>query len=199
MNIAIIGTGISGLTCGYHLAREHNVTLFEANDYIGGHTATVDVQLDDHIYAVDTGFIVFNDRTYPNFITMLEEIGVQGNPTEMSFSVNNQRIGLEYNGHTLATLFAQKRNLFSPKFYRFIAEILRFNKLAKVHHAQNSGDETYTLGDFLQAHAFSEYFCENYILPMGQLFGLQVWRIFEACQLHFFFRFFPQPRPIRYC
>ncbi|CAH0540598.1 NAD(P)/FAD-dependent oxidoreductase [Vibrio marisflavi] len=190
MNIAIIGTGISGLTCGYHLAREHNVTLFEANDYIGGHTATVDVQLDDHIYAVDTGFIVFNDRTYPNFITMLEEIGVQGNPTEMSFSVNNQRIGLEYNGHTLATLFAQKRNLFSPKFYRFIAEILRFNKLAKVHHAQNSGDETYTLGDFLQAHAFSEYFCENYILPMGAAIWSSSMADIRSLPVTFFFRFF---------
>ncbi|MDG2881982.1 FAD-dependent oxidoreductase, partial [Vibrio parahaemolyticus] len=129
--IAIVGTGISGLTCGYYLHKEHDVTLFEANDYIGGHTATVDVSLDGKEYAIDTGFIVYNDRTYPNFIKMMSEIGVEGLPTQMSFSVRNDGNGLEYNGHTVSTLFAQKRNWANPKFYRFIFEILRFNKLAK--------------------------------------------------------------------
>ncbi len=129
--IAIVGTGISGLTCGYYLHKEHDVTLFEANDYVGGHTATVDVSLDGKEYAIDTGFIVYNDRTYPNFIEMMDEIGVEGIPTQMSFSVRNDGNGLEYNGHTVSTLFAQKRNWANPKFYRFIFEILRFNKLAK--------------------------------------------------------------------
>lgn len=108
MKIAIIGTGISGLTCGYHLHKAHDITLFEANDYIGGHTATIDFALNGKDYSVDTGFIVYNDRTYPNFINMMNEIGVTGRATQMSFSVRNDSNGLEYNGHTLATLFAQK-------------------------------------------------------------------------------------------
>lgn len=178
MKIAIIGSGISGLTCGYYLHRYHDITLFEANDYIGGHTATVDVELAGKPYAVDTGFIVYNDRTYPNFIKMMDEIGVQGKPTQMSFSVRNDANGLEYNGHTLTTLFAQKRNWLNPKFYRFIAEILRFNRLTKACVDNQLANEQ-TLGDFLAQHQFSEYFCENYILPMGRPFGLPLWRICE--------------------
>ena len=131
MKIAIIGSEYLGLTCGYHLHREHDITLYEANDYVGGHTATVDVELNDKSYAVDTGFIVYNDRTYPNFMALMTEIGVKGTPSEMSFSVRNDSNGLEYNGHTVTTLFAQKRNWFNPKFYRFIFEILRFNKQVK--------------------------------------------------------------------
>ena len=88
-NIAIIGTGISGLTCGYYLHKHHDVTLFEANDYIGGHTATIEIEHDEKQYAIDTGFIVYNDRTYPNFISMMNEIGVKGQPTQMSFSIKN--------------------------------------------------------------------------------------------------------------
>ncbi|MDN3683498.1 FAD-dependent oxidoreductase [Vibrio sinaloensis] len=168
MKIAIIGSGISGLTCGYYLCKEHDITLYEANDYIGGHTATVDVEVDGQSYAVDTGFIVYNDRTYPNFIAMMNEIGVKGRPTQMSFSVRNDESGLEYNGHTVSTLFAQKRNWFNPKFYSFIFEILRFNKLVKevVELGEGQGQ---TLGQFLEANIFfSDYFfCDNYILPMG--------------------------------
>lgn len=166
MNVAIIGSGISGLTCGYYLHKEHNVTLFEANDYIGGHTATVDVQLDGKSYAVDTGFIVFNDRTYPNFIELMDEIGVSGIASQMSFSVRNDANGLEYNGHTVSTLFAQKRNWLNPKFYRFIFEILQFNKQVKAIANQNECRDI-TLGEFLTAQGFSRFFCDNYILPMG--------------------------------
>nr|WP_245228427.1 FAD-dependent oxidoreductase [Vibrio mytili] len=125
--IAIIGTGISGLTCGYYLHKQYDVTLFEANDYIGGHTATVDVNLDGREYAIDTGFIVYNDRTYPNFINMMNEIGVEGTPTEMSFSVRNDSNGLEYNGHTVTTLFAQNETgltqAFTVLFSKFCASI----------------------------------------------------------------------------
>ncbi|MDN2480743.1 NAD(P)/FAD-dependent oxidoreductase [Vibrio agarivorans] len=189
MKIAIIGSGISGLTCGYHLASKHDITVFEANDYIGGHTATKSVEVAGKRYDVDTGFIVYNDRTYPNFIKMMNEIGVKGIPTQMSFSVRNDGNGLEYNGHTVSTLFAQKRNWLSPKFYRFISEILRFNKLAKAC-ADVTQDDDITLGDFLSQHGFSDYFCENYILPMGAAIWSSTLADMRAFPLSFFLRFF---------
>jgi predicted NAD/FAD-binding protein len=187
--IAIVGTGISGLTCGYYLHKEHDVTLFEANDYIGGHTATVDVRLDGKEYSIDTGFIVYNDRTYPNFIKMMNEIGVEGLPTQMSFSVRNDGNGLEYNGHTVSTLFAQKRNWANPKFYRFISEILRFNKLAK-SFANDKSTDSQTLGEFLDEHDFSPFFTDNYILPMGAAIWSSTLADMRAFPLMFFLRFF---------
>ncbi|MDW1820473.1 MULTISPECIES: NAD(P)/FAD-dependent oxidoreductase [unclassified Vibrio] len=187
--IAIVGTGISGLTCGYYLHKEHDVTLFEANDYIGGHTATVDVSLDGKEYAIDTGFIVYNDRTYPNFIKMMSEIGVEGLPTQMSFSVRNDGNGLEYNGHTVSTLFAQKRNWANPKFYRFIFEILRFNKLAK-RFASEQSTHSQTLGEFLDEHKFSAFFTDNYILPMGAAIWSSTLADMRVFPLMFFLRFF---------
>lgn len=189
MKIAIVGTGISGLTCGYYLHQEHDITLFEANDYIGGHTATVDVELQGQSYSVDTGFIVYNDRTYPNFIRMMDEIGVKGVPTQMSFSVRNDSNGLEYNGHTLRTLFAQKRNWLRPGFYRFIREIVRFNKLAK-QAERDEQQSLQTLGQFLVHHRFSDYFCRNYILPMGAAIWSSSLADMRAFPLMFFLRFF---------
>lgn len=188
MKIAIIGSGISGLTCGYYLSRDHDITLFEANDYIGGHTATVDVELEGSRYSVDTGFIVYNDRTYTNFIALMNEIGVEGRPSQMSFSVRNDSNGLEYNGHTLTTLFAQKRNWLNPKFYSFIFEILRFNRLVKECVDQTTGENT--LGDFLTSHRFSDYFCDNYILPMGAAIWSSTLADMRAFPLQFFARFF---------
>lgn len=188
MKIAIIGTGISGLTCGYHLHKQHDITLYEANDYIGGHTATVDVELEGRMYSVDTGFIVYNDKTYPHFIKMMNEIGVSGKETEMSFSVRNDNQGLEYNGHTLRTLFAQKCNLFSPTFYRFIFEILRFNRAVKNSLYQD--EDELTLGEFLENNAFSDYFCENYILPMGAAIWSSPMTDIRAFPFSFFARFF---------
>ncbi|MGP8304646.1 NAD(P)/FAD-dependent oxidoreductase [Vibrio sp. YIC-376] len=189
MKIAIVGTGISGLTCGYYLHKEHDITLFEANDSIGGHTATVDVNIDGQDYAIDTGFIVYNDRTYPNFIKMMEEIGVEGVPTQMSFSVRNNSNGLEYNGHTLSTLFAQKRNWANPKFYRFIFEILRFNKLAK-SFANKEITNMQTLGEFLDEHRFSTFFTDNYILPMGAAIWSSTLADMRQFPLMFFVCFF---------
>jgi len=130
-NIAIIGTGISGLTCAYLLNRKHKVTVFEKNNYIGGHTATKDITVNDKTYAIDTGFIVCNDKTYPNFLKLLKQLKVDIQPTQMSFSVLNKQSNLEYNGHTLNTLFAQRRNLFSLRFWRLIKDITRFNKHCK--------------------------------------------------------------------
>lgn len=165
MQIAIIGSGIAGLVSAYRLRHEHDITVFEANDYLGGHTNTVDVELDGDSHAIDTGFIVFNDWTYPNFIALLTELGVASQPTTMSFSVRDDRTGLEYNGHSLNTLFAQRRNLLRPRFYRMLADILRFNREAQ-QLVRNHDDET-TVGEFLSRYGYSRSFAELYLLPMG--------------------------------
>jgi len=116
MRVAIIGGGVSGLVTGYRLHKQHDVTLFEANDYVGGHTNTIDVENDEGQFAIDTGFIVFNDRTYPNFIALMDELKVASQPTRMSFSVSCEKTGLEYRGADFNGLFAQRRNLFNPSF-----------------------------------------------------------------------------------
>ena len=191
--IAIIGSGISGLTAGFLLHRLHEITLFEAAPALGGHTATVEVTQNGRNYAVDTGFIVFNDRTYPNFLKLLARIGVASQPAEMSFSVKSPE-GLEYNGHNLDTLFAQRSNLLSPRFYRFVAEILRFNRQARAWLAGRSAvgqmPAEQTLGAFLQAGGFSDYFARHYILPMGAAIWSSTLADMRAFPLGFFLRFF---------
>lgn len=165
MRVAIIGSGISGLVAAYHSHAEHEIAVFEANDYPGGHTNTVEVELDGERNAIDTGFIVFNDWTYPNFIALLDELGVASQPTTMSFSVRDDRTGLEYNGHSLNTLFAQRSNLLRPVFYRMVSDILRFNREAR-RLVWDDNDET-TVGEFLSRHGYSQAFAEQYLLPMG--------------------------------
>ena len=165
MKIAIIGSGISGLVAAYRLHPRHDITVFEANDYIGGHTHTVDVELDGERHAIDTGFIVFNDRTYPRFISLLRELNVAAQPTTMSFSVRDDRTGLEYNGHSPNTLFAQRRNLFKPRFYRLLADIVRFGRAAR--RILQEREAATTVGEFLARHRFSAEFREQYLLPMG--------------------------------
>ncbi|WP_434928480.1 NAD(P)/FAD-dependent oxidoreductase [Shewanella sp. HL-SH8] len=187
--IAVIGTGISGLTCAHLLSSKHKVTVFEANDYIGGHTATVDVEVDKKSYAIDTGFIVFNDRTYPRFEKLMAKLGVESLPTQMSFSVHNAFTGLEYNGHTLWSMFAQRRNIFKADFYRFLAEIVRFNNDCKAIYES----DTYpvmSLGEYLDKHNFSPFFCEHYILPMGAAIWSASINDMRAFALRFFIRFF---------
>ncbi len=165
MRVAIIGGGVSGLVAGYQLQRHHNITLFEANDYIGGHTNTVDVSVGGRDYAIDTGFIVFNDRTYPNFERLLTELNVESQPTRMSFSVSCERTGLEYRGADFAGLFAQRRNLFNPKFHRLLWDLLRFNRLGQ--QLLESDEESDTVGEFLARNGFSKSFINHYFLPMG--------------------------------
>jgi len=177
MKIAIVGAGISGLTAAYRLHARHPITLFEAGDYAGGHTNTVDVELDEPVdgardgsterrtYALDTGFLVFNDRTYPNFRRMLEELGVRSRPTSMSFSVRADAANWEYEGSSLGGLFAQRRNLVRPAFYRMLRDILRFNRRGPAWALAAAEHET--VGEFLARHRFSREFADYYLLPMG--------------------------------
>lgn len=189
-NIAIIGSGVSGLTTAYLLSKKHHVTVFEKNTYIGGHTATVDISLDNKRYAIDTGFIVFNNKTYPRFLNLLAQLDIQPQETEMSFSVKNQNSGLEYNGHNLSTLFAQKRNLLNPKFWGLILNILRFNKTCKRLYAENTIPADLSLGEFLDSEGFTDYFCQNYILPMGAAIWSTSLNEMRQFELEFFIRFF---------
>ncbi|MDZ7665498.1 MAG: FAD-dependent oxidoreductase [Desulfotignum sp.] len=185
--IAVIGSGIAGLTAAHYLSSRYRVHLFEANDYIGGHTHTVDVAVNGASCAVDTGFIVFNDRTYPDFMRLLDELAVPFQKTEMSFSVRNDAIGLEYNGHTLDTLFAQRKNLVSPAFWRMLKDIVSFNRQMKTAAASLSWQ---TLGEYLDAHRFGSLFRDNYLFPMVAAIwsmGLDDIRQFP---LPFFVRFF---------
>lgn len=165
MRIAVVGSGISGLVSAYLLSTEHDVTVFEANDYIGGHTHTVDVTWQGERHAIDTGFIVCNDRTYPNFLKLLDHLGVARKPTAMSFSVRCDRTNLEYNGTSLNTLFAQRRNLFRPRFYRMLKDIMRFNREAL--ELLKDPNEAITVGEYLQRHKYSQEFIGQYLVPMG--------------------------------
>jgi len=165
MKIAIIGSGIAGNVAAYHLHKDHDITLFEANDYVGGHTHTHTVEWQGRHYPIDTGFIVFNYRTYPNFIHLLNELKVPIQPTNMSFSVKCENTGLEYNGNNLNSLFAQRSNLLRPSFHRMLRDILRFNRQAP-SLLQNC-DDSLSLGTYLQQQAYSREFIEHYIIPMG--------------------------------
>lgn len=190
MKIAIIGSGIAGLTSAYLLNRSHDIRVFEAGDWIGGHTHTVDVQVDGQRYAVDTGFIVFNDWTYPNFIRLLGKLGVGFKATEMSFSVSDPVSGVEYNGHNLNTLFAQRRNLVSPKFIGMVRDILRFNREALSDLNQKRIPSTMTLGHYLEANGYSERFIQHYIVPMGAAIWSMSLHDMLGFPLQFFVRFF---------
>ena len=190
MKIAIIGAGISGLTAAYRLSPMHDVTLFEANDYLGGHTNTVEVTIGDERQVIDTGFIVFNDWTYPNFIEMLNELGVASQPTSMSFSVRCDTANLEYSGASFNGLFAQRRNLLSPSYYRMLADILRFNRDAADLVLNTPVTDETTVGEFLARHRFSPQFCEHYLLPMGAAIWSCPEGIFKNFPIRFIIEFY---------
>ncbi len=190
MNIAIIGAGISGLTAAYYLKDKHRITLYELQPRIGGHTATVDVHHAGRDYAIDTGFIVYNDRTYPNFIELITELGVDTQPTEMSFSVRCDNSGLEYGGSNLNTLFAQRRNLLRPSFHRMLRDILRFNYEAVGDLESGRIANTTTLGEYLHNNRYSDGFIHQYLLPMGcAIWSASTMRMINF-PLLFFVRFF---------
>jgi len=190
MKIAIIGSGIAGMTSAYLLQQQHEITLFEKNSYIGGHTRTVTVEVQGKEYAIDTGFIVFNDRTYPLFRKLMREIGVSWQDTEMSFSVRDSESGLEYNGHNLNTLFAQRKNLVSPSFWRLIRGILKFNKAAKEAYNSGADLDQLTLGEFLRQQHIHPSVSEFYLLPMVAAIWSASLQEAEAFPLGFFLRFF---------
>jgi len=165
MKIAIIGGGVSGLTVAHLLHDEHDLTLFEANDYLGGHTHTHELVAEGRLWRVDSGFIVYNEKTYPNFIKLLKKLKIVSQKSSMGFSVKAPSKKLEYSGSSLNALFAQRQNLFRPSFYIMIKDILRFNRLAK---SKLEGlAESMTINEFLNQNKFSKYFIENYIVPMG--------------------------------
>ena len=163
MKIAIIGSGVSGLVCAHRLQREHQLVLFEARDRLGGHTNTVLAGEGEAQRAIDTGFIVFNERTYPNFVALLKELGVDWAPSQMGFSVSSKWRDFEYNGQSLSTLFAQRRRLFSPSFHRMIWDIFRFYRQA--HELLESDDEI-SLMDWLEQKRYSRHFVDDHMVPM---------------------------------
>lgn len=192
MKIAIIGSGIAGNTIAYHLQKQHDITVFEAGNYIGGHTHTHSIVHEGNHYNVDTGFIVFNDRTYPNFIALLETLNVPWQASEMSFSVrtesaDNKGIDFEYNGTSLNTLFAQRSNLFKPSFHQMIRDILRFNQQSL--ELLVDGAEI-KLGDYLRQGRYSQPFIDYYIIPMGSAIWSTEARTMLDFPARFFVRFF---------
>jgi predicted NAD/FAD-binding protein len=188
MRIAIVGSGVSGMVAAYRLSGAHDVTMFEAGRYVGGHTCTVDVEMAGRHYPVDMGFIVFNHRTYPRFTSLMNGLGVATQTSNMSFSVRCERTGLEYNGTSFNTLFAQRLNALRPSFIRMLSEILRFNRDARAVLALPA--DGMTLGEYLERERYSRDFVERYIVPMG----MSVWSATETAMLgfpvHFFVDFF---------
>ncbi len=181
MDIAVIGSGIAGLSCAWRLAGgrlpgarscgTHRVTLFEAADYAGGHAHTVDATVDGVTHPVDTGFLVFNHRTYPELVQLFDALDVETVASEMSFSVRLGGAGtrpIEWAGNDLNSVFIQRRNLLDPRFLRMLADLVRFNRQTRtMSHAARAALETWTLGEFLDAHRYGPSFRDWYLLPMA--------------------------------
>ena len=165
MQIAVIGSGISGLVAAYLLSEDNDITVFEANDYIGGHTHTIDVSENGNVLPVDTGFIVFNLKTYPNFTQLMQQLNVAWQPSNMSFSVQCEKTGRYFSPSTLNSLFADRRNILRPSFYRMLLEAIRFRRQA-LELLQTDADGL-TLQGYLDRNRFSREFIDQFIIPMG--------------------------------
>ena len=187
MKIAIIGSGISGNTLAYYLNPHHQITLFESNDRVGGHSHTHHIDIFNQKVSVDTGFIVFNKKTYPNFLKLLYELKVPYENSAMSFSVKDSQKDFEYNGTSLNALFAQRKNFMNPRFYKMISEILRFNKSSII---LLSSDEEISLGDYLKREGYSDFFKKYYILPMGSAIWSSNIKTMMEFPAKFFIKFF---------
>ena len=186
--IAVIGSGISGLVSAYLLNKDYDLTLFEANNYIGGHTCTVDLEVDDYQYAIDTGCIVFNKQTYPNFCKLIDKLGVAIQQSEMSFSFRSEARGIEYNDNNLNTWFSDRTNLFKPAFYNMLKDITRFNRHAKSYIAQNI--QELSIEDFIQQNNYSALFTEAYFVPLAAaIWSAEPAEIYTA-PARFIFNFF---------
>ena len=185
--IAIIGAGVSGLVCAHHLHRQADVTVFEANDYPGGHTNTVDVEIAGRRWAVDTGFIVFNETHYPRFTRLLRELDVAWKPTTMSFSVRCDVSGVEYNGSTLGGLFAQRRSLLRPSHYGMLRDILRFHREAP--RVLEHDDDDRTVEAFIAEERYGAAFAERFLVPMGAALWSAPARRFRTFPIRFVVEF----------
>jgi predicted NAD/FAD-binding protein len=176
------------MVAAHLLCQEHDVVVFEANDYIGGHTRTVDVELDGMVYPVDTGFIVFNEVTYPNFVKLLRRLGVPWKPSQMSFSVKSEKDDFEYSPSSINALFAKRRHLVSPSFYRMILDIFRFKR--KALELLKSDDTDTGLGTYLTKNHYSRGFVDNFIMPMGSAIWSagpdKFWHFPARCFVQFF-------------
>ena len=202
--VAVIGSGISGLSVAHALAPLAQVTLFEAGSYFGGHTHTVDVTVNGVRHGVDTGFLVFNERTYPELIRLFGELGVQTAASEMSFSVQVPDLGLEWSGCNLDSVFAQRRNLLRPGFWRMLKDMLRFNKVCTAIAQHNSESRLQQpIGDFLAEHRFSAEFRDWYFLPMigciwscptGQMLRFPIATMIRFCHNHGLLQIANRPR-----
>jgi len=188
MRIAVVGSGISGLATAWLLSSRHSITLFEANDYAGGHTHTVDVTLEGKTCGVDTGFLVFNEATYTNLVPMLQMLRVPVAKSEMSFSLSLEDPAIAWSGTSIDTLFAQRRNLLRPGFLRMLRDILRFNREA-AHAAGNSGAAG-SLQDFLEQGRYSSEFRDWYLAPMAAAIWSCPTRAMLAFPFSAFARFF---------
>jgi predicted NAD/FAD-binding protein len=179
MKIAIIGSGISGLVCAHLLRNDYDLSIFEANDYIGGHTHTIDVSRQEGSYAIDTGFIVFNKVTYPNFCKLMDQLGVASQPTRMNFSVRCEKTGLEYGSDSADTLFAQRRNILSPSYWRMVLEIFRLRKHLVEYIA--SAEPDMPMGEFMSHRNYSQRFIDHFVVPLGaSLWSAEPGKILEV-------------------
>lgn len=192
MKIAIIGSGISGMTCGHILSQKHDVELFEAAPRLGGHTHTHEVETNSGQYLIDTGFIVHNDRNYPNFVKLMNSLDVKTKDSFMSFSVKVEENGLEYNGTSINSLFCQRKNILRPSFYRMIKDILRFNQEATSYYVLNKdgSPDDMSLETYLKKNKYSSEFTEHYIMPMGAAIWSASREEMRQFPFHFFVRFF---------
>lgn len=188
MRIAIVGSGIAGNVVAHRLHRLHDVAVYEAAEHIGGHTHTHVVEHETRTFHVDTGFIVYNDWTYPNFVALLDELGVASQESAMSFSVRDEASGLEYNGTSLNTLLAQRANIVRPAFLGMIRDILRFNREAP--HLLADADDRLTLGEYLERNRYGRAFIEHYVVPMGAAIWSTDAGSMREFPAHFFVRFF---------
>jgi predicted NAD/FAD-binding protein len=192
VRVAIVGSGVAGLVVAHQLHRSHDICVFEADPRVGGHVHTVDVEAGGRTWAVDTGFIVFNEENYPNLVRLLDALGVESQPSTMSFSVKDERSGLEWNGSSLDQIFAQRSNLLRPSFHGMLAEVVRFRRESRELLDGGAGEPT--LGEFLAARGYARTFVEDCIVPMGA----SIWSADPAAIVRFpartFARFFHNHR-----